>query len=428
MSDLGFGAPNPAADTLSAPKDGPPSWNEELFQATCQLLVEPRASTSPWAGLGCLLVSLGLFALSFIGSLGPRELALVIPVLLLHEAGHWLGMHLFGYRNVRLFFIPFFGAAVSGTKHAAPAWQQAIVLLLGPLPGIALGLVLYLALAPAPEHGLTSLALCLIGLNGINLAPLIPLDGGRLLDVLLFSRRPWLAVAFRLLAVAGLVATAYLIGGSAWLLGLLALGVLLGTPSRYRRARHQRLFADNPQQLPDDLEQLDDSQKRELFGWARLFDHGEGDPTNLAGEMRTLHENMVSRQPRLLVWLLFLALYLGGIAASVGGGAFILERIEAHQAGALVSLYDEKMAEVRQLRRESKSTLDPKKGAALEGQILARRTEVLLAWTASPIAAQVRGLQALQGRPNPRPRERREVDWLRQSLLEVNHRKHKSKP
>ena len=38
----------------------------------------------------------------------------IIPVLLLHESGHWIAMRLFHYRNLRMFFIPFFGAAVTG--------------------------------------------------------------------------------------------------------------------------------------------------------------------------------------------------------------------------------------------------------------------------------------------------------------------------
>jgi Zn-dependent protease len=306
----------------------PPGWNEELYQASTQLLVEPEASRSPWAGLGCLLLSLGLFVLSFFASLGLEALAFIIPVLFFHEAGHWVGMRLFGYRNVRMFFIPFFGAAVAGTKHAAPAWQQAVVLLLGPLPGIVLGLGLYLLLSPGPDDFLGKLALWLVILNGINLAPLVPLDGGRLLDVLLFSRRPWLAVAFRLLAVAGLAVFAWRSGS--WILGLLAAGVLLSTPSRYQRARRERLFADNPQQFPEDLEQLDDAQKRDLFGWARLLNRGDGDPASLAGEMRTLHENMVTRQPGLLLWVLFIALYLGGIAGTIAGGVSMIPQTAAH--------------------------------------------------------------------------------------------------
>ena len=86
--------------------------------------------------MGCLILSLVLFALSFYSSTDAAKLAILIPVLLLHELGHFAGMRLFGYRNVQMFFVPFLGAAVSGRKHAAPVWQQVVVLLLGPLPGL----------------------------------------------------------------------------------------------------------------------------------------------------------------------------------------------------------------------------------------------------------------------------------------------------
>jgi Zn-dependent protease len=319
MSDPAFSdslvPPPPAEFTVEkALVADPPGWDEELYQATTQLLIEPETAGSTWASLGCLVVSLGLFVLSFF-SLGLRDLAFLIPVLFLHEAGHWIGMRLFGYRNVRMFFIPFFGAAVAGRKHATPAWQQALVLLLGPLPGIALALALQLVLPPGSFRGQRDLIGMLAILNGFNLLPLVPLDGGRLVDLLVFSRRPWLAAAFRLLTAAGLGAVAWTFGS--WILGLLAVGVLLSTPARYQRARRERLFADNPQQFPDDLEQLGDAQKRDLFGWARLLNHDDRNPVSVAGEMRSLHEHMVTRQPGLLVCLVLLGLYLGGIAAAL---------------------------------------------------------------------------------------------------------------
>src|SRR5205814_799130 len=114
-----------------------------------------------------------------------------------HEAGHFLGMRLFGYRNVRMFFIPFFGAAVSGKKHAAPAWQQGLVLLLGPLPGLLAGVVLVFVLHVHLRSWIGDFALCLIIVNGLNLVPLVPLDGGRLIDLLLFSRRAVLSAGFQ---------------------------------------------------------------------------------------------------------------------------------------------------------------------------------------------------------------------------------------
>ena len=115
--------------------------------------------------------------------------------------------------------IPFFGAAVSGQKHAAPAWQRAIVLLLGPLPGLALGVALLVAFRPPGE--LTVLAaILLVLINGFNLLPFVPLDGGRLLSLLIFARHPVSESAFLLFSAVGLAVVGWLLGS--WVLGLLA--------------------------------------------------------------------------------------------------------------------------------------------------------------------------------------------------------------
>ena len=52
-------------------------------------------------------------------------------MLLCHEAGHFLAMRRFGYKNVRLFFIPFFGAATAGVGTTAVGWQRVVVSLAG---------------------------------------------------------------------------------------------------------------------------------------------------------------------------------------------------------------------------------------------------------------------------------------------------------
>jgi Zn-dependent protease len=270
---------------------------------------------SPLVGIGCLLFSLAVFALSF-GSGGRwASLLIIIPVLFLHEMGHYLGMRLFGYRNVQMFFIPFFGAAVSGSKHAAPVWQQAIMLLLGPLPGIFLGLVLQIVYKPVGEHWLTSAVLWLVVLNGLNLVPIVPLDGGRLADLLLFARRPVQALAFRLFAVAALAGLGFFLRD--WVLGVVAFLMLVGTPMRWKKAKLESAFRDNPLNLPDELEQLSDAQRRDLFGWTMLLNPLDRSPASLAADMRTLHENMVSRRPGILVWSSLVASYLLGIAAAV---------------------------------------------------------------------------------------------------------------
>ena len=60
--------------------------------------------------------------------------AILVGVLLIHEAGHAIAMRAFGYREISMFFIPFFGAAVTGTEkempsveagHCAACWTNA---------------------------------------------------------------------------------------------------------------------------------------------------------------------------------------------------------------------------------------------------------------------------------------------------------------
>ena len=151
----------------------------------------------------------------FVG-LGMRDQPIVFTVMLVgvlffHELGHYVGMRIFGYRNVRMFFIPLFGAAVSGQKTSAKSYQEAIVTLLGPLPGLCLAVVLFgMAFIPGfPREYrliLVQASLLMAFLNGFNLLPIFPLDGGRLLNQILFSRNRYLEGVFQVLASLALIA------------------------------------------------------------------------------------------------------------------------------------------------------------------------------------------------------------------------------
>jgi hypothetical protein len=305
-----------AADQPPAQPAAPPDgWDEDLYQATATVLAEPEQAASPANNLGCLILSLVLFVAAMYGS-SWKAVGLIVGVLLLHELGHFVGMRLFGYSNLRMFFIPFFGAAVSGRKHAAPAWQQGTVLLLGPLPGILLGLGLQLWLRPDREDLPGELVTMLVLINAFNLLPLIPLDGGRLIDLLFFARRPLLASLFTLFAALCLGALALAAGS--WLLGGFAALVGLATPARYRQVKLQRALRDNKPEWPDQLEQMSDSQRRDLFGWARLLNPLDRQPASVAASMRNLHEAVVSRRPGVAAWALLLLFYLAGFAVSVG--------------------------------------------------------------------------------------------------------------
>lgn len=170
-----------------------PADPEDL--AAVRELLHARATKHASAGkshaIWLLLISVLLFVMQqhlIAGSTGLWIAALIL-VLLVHEAGHALAMRVFGYRDLRMFFIPFFGAAASGVKHDANAVQRAVVALMGPLPGIVFALIA-LQLAPFDSQLLVNIVVLSIYLNAFNLLPFGGLDGGRYLDTTLFARWP----------------------------------------------------------------------------------------------------------------------------------------------------------------------------------------------------------------------------------------------
>lgn len=218
--------PGEAAVVLDAPLDP----FEEKVLGELEKIRNPKGN---WVQT---VVILAVSLMLFIG-LGMRNhpvafTATLVGVLFFHELGHYVGMRIFGYRNVRMFFIPLFGAAVSGQKTSAKSYQEAIVTLLGPLPGLCLAVVL-LGVAIVPgigrEHRLVLVqsSLLLGFINGFNLMPIFPLDGGRLLNQILFSRNRYLEGVFQLLAALALIAFGVTGGGMfLFFLGVMLLGGL----------------------------------------------------------------------------------------------------------------------------------------------------------------------------------------------------------
>jgi len=170
------------------------------------------------------LISLAVFALVQGMRLGWTALPTFLGALILHEAGHLVAMRIFGYRDVKVFFVPFLGALATadGKPWGLAPWKRAVVLLAGPLPGLFLGIGLYgsvflLASVELPlwvQSLRWSAVEMLLLLNLFNLLPLGGLDGGQYCQAVLFSRFPKVEVAFRL-------------AGS---LALAALGLWLKTP------------------------------------------------------------------------------------------------------------------------------------------------------------------------------------------------------
>jgi len=214
--------PSPVA--ASAPSE----FDLQVFQE-----LQKRSKVPNWQQA---LVVLGISLLLFVGtgflSWNAFELAALVGILFIHEAGHYLGMRFFGYRDVRVFFIPFLGAAASGQPTRTSPTREAIVLLLGPLPGIVMGVTMGIVAITSANETLWHVALLMTFVNGFNLLPVYPLDGGRLFNVLLFSRQRHLEATFQAIGGASLA----LIGLATkdWVFGVLGLVIAAGTRQTFR--------------------------------------------------------------------------------------------------------------------------------------------------------------------------------------------------
>lgn len=163
----------------------------------------------------------------------------IAAAVALHELGHVFAMRLCGYKNVRMLFVPLFGGLATGEPRELDATRNTIVALAGPVVGLLTAVAAGFAavLLPAPEVWL-NYAMIALFLNGFNLLPLYPLDGGQVANETLFSRFPGVELVFRLAAIAGLGWLAYAL--EAWLLGVLPVYLLLTAQASYRRARMVR--------------------------------------------------------------------------------------------------------------------------------------------------------------------------------------------
>ncbi len=129
-----------------------------------------------------------------------KSIALLLAVIIVHEAGHFIAMRSFGYSNVRLLFIPLFGAMVTGQPASLDSGKKMTVLAAGPLPGIILGMASAYLITVNHQYIFYQLALMFIFLNVFNLLPLLPMDGGQILELLFPEHSKWVQTLFIVLS------------------------------------------------------------------------------------------------------------------------------------------------------------------------------------------------------------------------------------
>lgn len=185
-------------------------------------LIEPKAK----GNIALTIFSIVLFLVSFL-FIFTEEVSFVfnlVIVLLIHEMGHFILMKLFGYKNVRMLFIPLMGAFVQGSKEEYSQKQSLLVAGAGPIPGVIIGLLLIMLAGQTYQAWMMDLGILFLLLNIINLIPLDPLDGGQLFKLLIKSNHELFLLVFTFISSLVLIGFGWFI--DSWV--MIAFGFFMG--------------------------------------------------------------------------------------------------------------------------------------------------------------------------------------------------------
>lgn len=167
-----------------------------------------------------LAASVGAYSLIF-----SLEFALaLIAVLVFHEYGHLRAMKKFGIPTKGMYLIPFVGGLAVGDAPKT-RWQDVYISMMGPVYGLIMTLAFYIFYLVTDSH-FAGLVASISGLvNLINLVPVHPLDGGRVVKSLVFSGRNYFAFIGLLVISAVCLVLAWQMG-FVFLIFFIVLGVL----------------------------------------------------------------------------------------------------------------------------------------------------------------------------------------------------------
>ncbi len=163
-----------------------------------------------------MVVSIGAYALLF-----PVWFAVGIVVLIwVHEMGHVLQLKREGIEASAPMFIPFLGAFVAMKQMPKDALAEARVGLAGPVLGTLAGIATLGLYAATENPVFLGLAYFNFIINLVNLAPLLPLDGGRAVGAM--------SPVFQLLGLVTMVALFFVAP-------IIAFIALIGVPETWHR-------------------------------------------------------------------------------------------------------------------------------------------------------------------------------------------------
>lgn len=247
----------PKAQTLKEAISLPPQIlndNTKVLQAGSRIPFARR--TKIWL----FILSLVAFYVIAVSTMGWEFGLGLLAIIFIHELGHLLAMQIFGYRDTSMLMIPFLGGVAMGKNENATLSQKFWVYILGPLPGIIGGIILAVYSSHvSPFSSLHTFAITAIVINLLNLLPIYPLDGGKIINLLL-QPYPYLGFAFKLICAIISICLGCL-GQSIFL--FLGIIIFISLPTDLRTAK--AISRLKHQQAPVDLD------RESWFEWASTY-------------------------------------------------------------------------------------------------------------------------------------------------------------
>jgi Zn-dependent protease len=209
--------------------------NARRLREHCETLAGTAASRPRSSPIGSAVMTAILTYASFTYLFDWTFAAILLVLLIVHEAGHALAMRWVGQPVAGIYFIPFLGGlAVGAAPHRNEA-ERGFVALMGPGFSLITTAAFMLAWQATGHPLLQSLALVSAILNVMNLAPVLPLDGGQVVDAMLSRSDPDMARVINFVALIGGVGVAVYFGWHLLTALLIATGLML--MARSGRAR-----------------------------------------------------------------------------------------------------------------------------------------------------------------------------------------------
>lgn len=137
---------------------------------------------------------------------------IILSMLIVHEYGHIWAMQRCGIKTKGIYLIPFVGGLAVSDGMAKSRWDEVYIAMMGPIFGFALSVVSLIIYYATMDPLFAACASWMAMVNILNLFPVTPLDGGRVLKSITLSIDKRVGFAYMLLALLAMLAAVVFLG------------------------------------------------------------------------------------------------------------------------------------------------------------------------------------------------------------------------